>query len=197
MSKVQRFRRRSLWVNRRIQGAIVLRLLTYYLACGVTATCMLVAWRVAVYGNEGGLRAHLGSLWSQLGPGALSILLLLPMVLFDSVRLSHRFTGPMVRLRNTLQAAARGEKVERVRLRETDFWQDLANDVNGLLEHYDSLKPRQVPTERTPEAESYDQTLASAQAASAEARRATQRAQQSSELLTQHSADVATSGAQN
>ncbi len=164
MSNHLRFRRRKLWVDGRIQGAIVVRLLTYYLACGITATCMLVAWRVAVHGTQGGLQQHLTSLWSQLGPGALSLVLLLPMVLFDSVRLSHRFTGPMVRIRKTLQEAAAGDKVRQLKLRETDHWQDLANDVNKLLERYGALKQSTADEDKDLEA-TLNSALESVQAA--------------------------------
>ncbi len=175
MSKL-RFRRRRLWVDGRIQGAIVVRLLTYYLACGITATCMLVAWRVAVYGVQGGLAQHLSQLWTQMGPGALSLVLLLPMFVFDAVRLSHRFTGPMFRIRKAMKAAAKGEKVTPIQLRETDYWQDLADDLNSLLESFDAIKPAAADTERD-NADQFDATLQDA----IEARTAASKATQSSE----------------
>lgn len=176
MSK-HRFRRRKLWVDSRIQGAIIVRLLTYYLACGITATCMLVAWRVAVHGTQGGLQQHLGVLWTQLGPGALSLVLLLPMVVFDAVRLSHRFTGPMIRIRKSMQRAAKGEKVESIKLRETDYWQDIADDLNALLEEFNALKPGSSDSTPSREEQVLDAALQSARASQAAANGAKQDSQ--------------------
>ncbi|MDA7979054.1 MAG: hypothetical protein MPJ50_09840 [Pirellulales bacterium] len=140
MSEKQRFRRQNLWGDVGIQRTIILRLLTYYLACGITATCLLVAWRVAVHGSQMGLQGHLAVLWSQLGPGALSLVLLSPIVVFDAIRLSHRFTGQITRIRKTMQAAVEGKRVDPVKLRETDHWQDLADDLNRLLARFDALR---------------------------------------------------------
>ena len=59
---------------------------------------------------------------------------MLPIFAWDTVTLSHRFTGPMYRFRKTLQElAARGEAPS-VKLRDGDFWQEVADDFNAALE---------------------------------------------------------------
>jgi hypothetical protein len=51
-------------------------------------------------------------------------------VLRDLVRLSHRWVGPILRLRSALNALSRGESISPIRFREGDYWQELAGDFN-------------------------------------------------------------------
>ena len=56
--------------------------------------------------------------------------MLLPMVLGRHRALSNRFTGPMLRLRRSMRALARGEHVEPIEFRGGDFWQEFAAEFN-------------------------------------------------------------------
>ena len=47
----------------------------------------------------------------------------------------HRVAGPIHRLRQTLLKMNRGETVTEVKLREGDFFHELAHDVNTLIKH--------------------------------------------------------------
>lgn len=59
---------------------------------------------------------------------------LVPIFLRDLIKLSHRFVGPMVRLRKCLDKAARGEHVEPLKFRDGDFWNEMADSFNKLME---------------------------------------------------------------
>lgn len=60
---------------------------------------------------------------------------LLPSVLciYDAVRLSHRVAGPLVRFRQAIREVAEGDEVELVRLRDTDFLQEMRDELNEML----------------------------------------------------------------
>ena len=59
---------------------------------------------------------------------------MIPIFVWDTVTLSHRFAGPMYRFRKTLQELAAHGEAPPVKLRDRDFWQDVANDFNAVLE---------------------------------------------------------------
>ena len=57
----------------------------------------------------------------------------LPFFLLDTIRLSNRFAGPIVRVRRTLAELAEGKMPEKVTFRKGDFWQALQTDLNRVL----------------------------------------------------------------
>ena len=66
--------------------------------------------------------------------------LVMPFVLFDFVRLSNRFAGPMFRLRRCMQDLADGKRVEPIHFRDGDFWQEIADAFNGILARMDAAR---------------------------------------------------------
>ena len=64
----------------------------------------------------------------------LASLAVLPIMLLDILRLSHRWVGPLFRLRASLHQLSLGEPIQPIRFRDGDYWQDLARDVNVVTE---------------------------------------------------------------
>jgi hypothetical protein len=62
------------------------------------------------------------------------LIAILPLFVWDTVTLSHRFAGPMCRFHNSIKRLAAGEEVRPIRLRKGDFWTNFADDFNVLLE---------------------------------------------------------------
>ncbi len=58
---------------------------------------------------------------------------ILPVFIFDSVRLSNRFTGPIFRLRKALSNLSNGKQEVALEFRENDFWKSLATDFNAVV----------------------------------------------------------------
>lgn len=125
-------KRRQRFVDREVQGTIVLRTTTYWALCMFTLALLLLVWRMMV-GAPRPFSVHVWQMWQQFGPVALASLLLLPILIVDVVIMSNRFAGPVFRLRRSLQRLADGEPVAPIRFRNDDFWQDFANDFNRLL----------------------------------------------------------------
>ena len=72
-------------------------------------------------------------------------LLLLPGVIFDLVRLSNRFAGPMFRLRRSMHDLAQGKPVDAVHFRHGDFWQEFADDFNTIAAGQEQRTPTLLP----------------------------------------------------
>jgi hypothetical protein len=59
---------------------------------------------------------------------------MLPVFIMDTIKLSHRFAGPIYRLRGVIRGLAQGEAYKPVQFREFDFWQEMAADFNTMVE---------------------------------------------------------------
>ncbi len=127
-----KFGRKRIFVDPKVQGALVFRIIAYWIVCVITISVMLLCWRI-ITGPARIPFSHLDDMWFQLGPALITSFIILPLVIYDIVKISHRFTGPLLRLRRSMRALAEGEQVKPIRFREGDFWQDLAEDFNAVL----------------------------------------------------------------
>ncbi len=114
-----------------VQGALVLRVVLYWVICLVAVTLMLLCWRT-IFGGAQPLCLAMEGVWLDFGPALVASLALLPLVIFDVLRVSNRFTGPLFRLRRAMRALARGEQVPPISFREGDFWIEIAHEFNAL-----------------------------------------------------------------
>lgn len=121
--------RRQLFIDRPVQVTLLLRALLYWAVC-LMAQLLMVFFFAMVSSSADDFLANGPQLWWHLQLSVIASLVLLPVILLDLLKLSHRWVGPISRLRTTLKALSRGEPVPPVRFREKDFWQDLAGDLN-------------------------------------------------------------------
>lgn len=68
------------------------------------------------------------------------MILLLPVFLRDTLKLSNRFAGPMYRLRTELKKLANDQPGNQVKFRTGDFWQEVAGDFNHVLGQLERLQ---------------------------------------------------------
>jgi len=138
MSRTARIRK-QLFVDPKVQGALVLRVLLYWAVCLVTVTLMLLCWSIVRTPRL--FYTHLDDMWFHYGPALIASFVLLPMVMIDIIRVSNRFAGPLVRLRRSMRALARGEHVEPIRFRQGDFWQEFAEEFNAVAARVQGERP--------------------------------------------------------
>ena len=130
--------RKHLFVDYKVQGALINRVLIYWIMCLATLTLMILCWRI-ITGPARMFYTHFDDMWFQFGPAVIGSLLLLPLVVYDIVRLSNRFVGPLLRLRRSLRALARGEEVPPLEFREGDFWKEIAQEFNAIADRMQKL----------------------------------------------------------
>jgi hypothetical protein len=123
--------RTHLFVDPKVQGALICRVIFYWVICLLTIALMLLCWRI-ITGPARMFYTHFGDMWFFYGPAAIASLLLLPLVIVDVIRMSNRFVGPLLRLRRSLRALARGEDVKPLEFRDNDFWHDFADEFNAV-----------------------------------------------------------------
>jgi len=131
-------KRRQMFVDRRVQGALILHSVMYWAFCLTSVTLMLLCWRI-ITGPARMFYTHFDEMWFLYGPALVASLLLLPIVVIDIVRLSNKFAGPMVRLRKAMHQLAQGERVASIHFRENDFWREAAEDFNTIASRLQKL----------------------------------------------------------
>jgi hypothetical protein len=137
------FRRKRLFIDARVQSALLMRIVVYWFLNLLTVSLLLICWQIidgpAVPLGE---RFDLGHLWHEHASVLLALLMTLPIILLDSVILSHRFVGPFFRIRSAIRTLKSGATIEPLRFRDKDFWQDVARDLNDLSIYFDQQRAR-------------------------------------------------------
>jgi hypothetical protein len=130
---MSKFRRRQLLVEPKFQFALAVRVVSYWCFWMLSLALLLFCWRVAT-GPRLPAVAHIRMLFLQLGPPCVASFILVPILVVDTLRLSNRLVGPLVRLRDGMRRLARGEQVKPIHFRTGDFMEDLADEFNQLAE---------------------------------------------------------------
>lgn len=126
------FKRTRLFVDAKVQGALLLRAAMYWVLALLAITLMLLVWRITT-GPARIFYTHFDDMWFHFGPALVASFVLLPIALIDVLKLSNRFVGPLLRLRREMRALARGEHVEPIEFRDHDYWRDMADEFNALV----------------------------------------------------------------
>jgi hypothetical protein len=122
--------RRSIFlVDREVQGALMLRIMVYWLFCVISISLLLICWN-AFTGPPQRFIDLVTELYYRYGPALSASLLLLPVVLLDVLRMSNKFVGPVMRLRKGLREVAEGRPAQPLSFRDDDFWHEMAGDFN-------------------------------------------------------------------
>jgi nitrogen fixation/metabolism regulation signal transduction histidine kinase len=137
-------RRTKHFIDSNVQGSLARRIICHWLA--FLAVAFFVSFILQVLTNPfRPVSAHLGDLWTTHGPFLLVTAFLLPVFVLDTVKLSHRFAGPIFALRRAVREVANGQPPRRLKFRRRDFWQELAADYNAMLERLGAFDQEHVP----------------------------------------------------
>ena len=129
-------KRKRYFVDRSVQGAILLRLCLYFALFVFSAGAFLLFVEVLIDDP----RKAADNFMNRHGPTILAGLVLTPIFFLDLCKLTNRFAGPMVRLRRSMKALAEGEEVSPIHFRDGDFWQELAEDFNRIVKRVEALE---------------------------------------------------------
>lgn len=136
-------KRRTVFVNRRIQGAVLLRFMMYWFGYHFLLWHTLFLFHFLQYRVEllnGGTMQSFSDLYLhftlQYYPLLLAAVGILPMLIYDSVLTTHRIAGPLVRFQAVLRQLQAGAEVREVRLREGDLLTEFRDEFNRFLAFY-------------------------------------------------------------
>ena len=126
-------RRTKKFIDANVQGSLARRIIFHWLLYLLVAS--LAAFVLQVLSNPfRPLPDHLNDIWWTHGPFLLVLVFLLPVFILDSIKLSHRFAGPVYSLRRAIRDIAQGKPARKLKFRRHDFWHDVAEDYNAMLQ---------------------------------------------------------------
>jgi hypothetical protein len=126
-------KRRKLFIDPDVQGAMVRRALIYWFACVLFITLPFVIGKTLIEPGKFFFE-DLHELWGRVGPVLICAGLALPLLIYDMVHLTNRFAGPMYRLRREMKNLAECQPARRLKFRDNDFWIEFATYFNQIAE---------------------------------------------------------------
>ena len=140
-------RRRKLFVDSDVQSALLKQLIVNWMVVfGVIAAALLAAESYQA-GFQLGFSGALAAIWHDNAVLLITLCALSPFVIYESLKLSHRFAGPMHRFSRELRRLGDGEEVAPMQFRKDDFWKDLADGFNAVQQRIEQLKQHQSDEE--------------------------------------------------
>lgn len=144
--------RNRLFVNREIQGRLLARTALYWVLYHGVLWMGMFMYRYAEHRGAvlaGAEPRPFSTLYGQFVTEHFSMwvcaIAILPIVLWDLLKFSHRVVGPLVRFQRTIESLTAGKQVNEVRLRNGDLLFDLQTTFNQYLT---SLRTMEVEKEK-------------------------------------------------
>lgn len=135
----RRNRRRKLFIEPKVQGPLMLRVAAYWIAMLWAAAVLLIgapfAIGVAMSQRPPELLEIASRVSSQLWPAFFVGAMMLPIVMMDILRQSHRVVGPTLRIRRALQDLADGKTIDPIYFRKGDYWAESGEAINRIQEN--------------------------------------------------------------
>lgn len=156
------YKRTIYFIDKSVQGALLIRLVVYWFACLGIMFVMLASVPImmavcGLFDEPPSLVQIAHDTWKLFWPSMLAALLILPALLWDLTRMSNRFVGPIYRLRRSMRSLANGDEVAPVCLRKGDHWIDFAEDFNRVASEMSAIRQSDL-TNRDESAELDDET---------------------------------------
>ncbi|MGV3484430.1 MAG: hypothetical protein ACO1RT_08430 [Planctomycetaceae bacterium] len=140
-------KRSTFLVDPQVQWAIGRRIVLHWFLFAVCLVLVNIMMRTIVTITEVPfLEALRTAAVGQLSVVVIMIVML-PMFLLDTMKMSNRFAGPMYRLRQALNRLNAGEPIKPLAFRAGDFWSDAAEDFNRVAQQHDQLRRRNAELE--------------------------------------------------
>lgn len=129
---MSRPQRRQKYIDSKVQGALARRIIFHWLVFLVVASAAALFLQVLSdpFRPAG---EHFENVWYTHGPFLVVMLFLLPVFVIDTIKVSHRFAGPIFSLRRAMREIANGQPPRKLQFRQGDFWHELASDYNAMI----------------------------------------------------------------
>lgn len=123
-------RRLQKYVDREVQSSLLWRLCAHWALFMVANMMAITLWTRFMDTPTEPWADTFALTWPRVVPFILVSLALVPVFIWDSLKLSNRFAGPIVRVRRALAQIADGQSPKAIEFRHGDFWKSLAIDLN-------------------------------------------------------------------
>lgn len=133
-------KRGQVLVDKTVQWALARRIIAHWCIFFALSLISLGAIELLFGDHSLSLTGHLAVLWGKYAFFVILMVSVLPTFIYDSLKLSNRFAGPIMRLRESISSLAKGEEVKELKFRDDDFWRELSDDFNAVAQRVNSAQ---------------------------------------------------------
>ncbi|MEM8667635.1 MAG: hypothetical protein AAGG48_08985 [Planctomycetota bacterium] len=131
--------RQQLLIDRHVQGCLLWRTALYSTACGLYFFIILIFTEWMSHPDS----TFVESLFSCLDESiywAPGLMLVVPVVAYDLLKLTNRFAGPFFRLRREMKRLVDNDSERPLSFRDGDYWVEIVDDFNTVREELMELR---------------------------------------------------------
>lgn len=134
-------KRKQNYVDSHVQGSLLRRIIMHWLSFFLVCSLTIVLVQTLIGDPHTPLMDRLSTQFGEFKFFAIVMAALLPAFMLDTIRFSNRFVGPIGRLRRHLRELGDGTS-SKCEFRGSDFWRDMANEFNVVVERIDDQDKR-------------------------------------------------------
>ena len=142
MAQTTTKRRRTL-VDPEVQGGVLRKIAIHWVLFFICNALAMMIWIRLFEQPDANWGQTLGDTLLRFLPFFVITMALIPAFVWDTLKLTNRFSGPILRLRSALADASAGRAVSPLHFRNNDFWQEIAENFNSVMRRHDvTLDPQ-------------------------------------------------------
>ena len=126
-------KRRIALVDPEVQGGVLKKIAVHWIVFFICNALALTIWIRLFEQPDAGWGQTLADTMKRFLPFFIITMALIPAFVWDTLKLTNRFAGPILRLRSTLADASCGVAVKPLHFRTNDYWQEIASNLNTVL----------------------------------------------------------------
>lgn len=126
-------RRSTRLTDMEVQGPLLRRSIAHWLSFIGIIGLSLAFWNYRLDFPDASFREVVANCVLRFLPALILSPPLVLVYLWDTTRLSNRFTGPVRRLRRALLDVSQGRNAPSLKFRKNDYWQELAFHFNAIF----------------------------------------------------------------
>ena len=140
MTKAAQKKRRKTLVDPEVQGGILRKIAFHWAMFFVCNATALMIWIRLFEQPDAEWGQTLADTFRRFMPFFVITIALIPAFVWDTMKLTNRFAGPILRLRNAMADASAGRAVPPLKFRSNDFWQEIATSFNQMMERHSNAR---------------------------------------------------------
>ncbi len=127
-------KRRKTLVDPEVQGGVLRKIAIHWVTFFLCNAIALVIWIRLFEQPDADWGQTAGDTLRRFLPFFIITMALIPAFVWDTLKLTNRFAGPIQRLRSALADAGAGRAVAPLHFRNNDFWQEMASNFNAMMQ---------------------------------------------------------------
>ena len=130
-------KRRQKLVDPEVQGGVLRKIAIHWVLFFICNALAMMIWIRLFEQPDADWGQTLGDTLLRFLPFFIITMALIPAFVWDTLKLTNRFAGPILRLRSALADASAGRAVSPLHFRNNDFWQEIAENFNCVMRRHD------------------------------------------------------------